>query len=244
MVEIDFGNIYSPTGEIIQERYAKKAIASGSTILAIRNESGVVVLAAKPIHSKLHKKNANFRIHKLAENVCLVYTGFLPDGLLIKGYCKSEIASFKKTFESEIDTATLKEYFRRYLYFTTGYSEARQIGAEFIAVIHDSGEYRILHVGSTGKVSEYSACAIGAGEKRAITELERESFERKEMLDLLDYGVKTLYKCHDALSDPEFTIEAAMISEDSDGKFRRISQDVVDEFVERYKDISMDDDAE
>lgn len=244
MTELDFSNIYSSTGKIIQQRYAQKAVDAASTILAMRNSKGAVLVVAKPIASKLYVQESDHRIEKISENVYMAYTGLLPDGLFIADICQRAARGYKKNTQSPVNASFFRETLGNHLYMFTQYQSVRVVGASFLSIMKEGAEYRVIGADCSGKTSEYRGYACGTGDKRAQTELEKLELETMEVKDMIDSGIKTLYLCHDALSDTKFSIEVGVISDDTDGEFVRLAQSSVDQIAEKYKDISMDGDDE
>ncbi len=242
MVELDFGCIYNATGKVVQLRYAQKAINKGSTIIGLRNSKGVVLIVSKPITSKLHVRESNHRIQKIADNVFMAYTGLLPSGFFIASQVKKDVDNYKQRYNSEITIKSLSESLSRFLYLFTQYNGLRVVGANFLAIVREENRFALLAGDCSGKVTEYSGFAYGIGSQRAQTEIEKLELESLEINELVENGIRTLYKCHDALSDPEFSIEVGIISNDLDGEFIRMKQEHVDEIAEKYKDLSIDED--
>jgi len=244
MVELDYGNIYNNIGKILQVQYAAKAASAGSTIVAMRNKKGAMIFVAKPIVSCLHVRDGNHRIQKVSEKIYTASTGVLPDGKFIAYLCGHSAKEYKKTFKQEVPGIAYRRMLGNYLYMYTQYLYTRVIGAHMLTIMKDENEYRVYGTETSGAVSEYSAIAYGKGDRRAQTELEKLDFESMEMKDLLENGIRIMFKVHDSMNDPEFNIECGFISEDSNGEFVRVAQDRVDELIEKYKDLSMDEDEE
>lgn len=240
MVELDFSNIYNSSGKIVQLRYAQKAADNGSTIIAMRNSKGAVVLVAKPITAKLHNQESDQRIKKVANNVYTAYTGMLPDGFFVASMLRDAARKYRDLYAEEVSAQFLREQLHNYLYIFTQYTQTRVIGANFLTIVKDGAAYRVLGADCTGKVNEYAGYAFGAGGRRAQTEIEKFDFEAMEIRELVDQGIKTLFKCYDSLSDLPFNVEVGVISDDADGSFVRMSQATVSQIMEKYKDISID----
>lgn len=240
MTELDFSNIYNSTGKIVQLRYAQKAVDAGSTIIAMRNSKGAVLIVSKPIISRLYVQESDHRIKKVADNLHMAYTGILPDGFFITEVCRKNARNYKSQFQEDVNAKAFKETLGGYLYMFTQYNSARVIGANFLAIIKDGRDYRVIGADCAGKVTEYYGHACGSGERRAQTEIEKFDLESMEIMDLIDQGIKTLFRCHDSLSDVKFNVEVGMISENTDGEFVRMQQANVDSIVGKYKNISID----
>lgn len=238
MTELDFGNIYSSNGKVIQHRYAQKAIDAGSTMIAMRNSKCAVLFVCKPIISNLHIIENDQRIKKLSSNAYMTYTGLLTDGLLIHNICKKSIRDYVSNYDSEITTNYLKKIITEYVYMFTSNLSSRAIGASFFTIIKEEGEYNLLFTDCTGKVTKWNACAAGKGERRAFTELEKLDLEKMSIEEMVDSGIKILYKCFDPITDPEFIIEVGYMSDE----FVRIDQSKIEEISEKYKDMSMEED--
>lgn len=244
MPELDFGNIYSSSGKIIQLRYAQKATDSGSTILAMKGSGGAVLIASKPRTSNLHIQEADHRIRKISSNVYMLYTGIQTDGQLIHSLCKKAARDYKSNYGTEINTEYVKKILSNYLYMFTSHLSLRVIGSSFLVLVKDADDYKILLGDSSGKVTKWTACAAGVGERRAATELEKLNYEEMTVPGMIDQGIRILYKCFDPLNDLPFDVEIGYISDESNGEFVRVSKEEIARTVEKYKEISVDSDGE
>lgn len=241
MVELDFSNIYSSTGKILQVQYAQKAADTGSTILAMCNRDGVVILVVKPVISPLHVQASDHRIKKMCNNTYIAYTGLLNDGMLISDIAKKVARDYVSRFRCDPPVEFIKRTISDYIYMFTEYSSSRVIGAKFLVAVRDKGSYKVLSADCSGKVTEYYAFSCGAGHRRAQTELEKLDLGSMNTNDMIDQGIRILFRCHDPLSDVKFNVEAGFMSGDSDGEFVRVDQSKIDDLIEKYKDISIDD---
>lgn len=244
MPELDFGNIYSSSGKIIQLRYAQKATDSGSTILAMKSSRGAVLIALKPRTSNLYIQEADQRIKKISSNAYMLYTGILTDGYLIHCLCKRAARNYKSNYDAEINAEYIKKILSDYLYMFTSHMNLRIVGSSFLTIVKDVDDYKVLLGEPDGKVSKWNACAAGAGERRAFTELEKLCYEEMSVSDMIDQGIRILYKCFDPLNDVPFDVEVGYISDDSNGEFVRVDGADIIRIVEKYKDISIDSDGE
>lgn len=240
MPELDYGNIYCQNGTIIQHRYAQKAVDAGSSMLAMTSSRGAVLIVAKPIVSNLHVLENDHRIKKVASNVFMCYTGVLTDGVLIHSVCKKAVRDFKSNFDSEISAQYFKKILAEYLYIFTSNIGVRVIGASFFTIVKEKEDYKLLFADPTGKVSKWKACAAGIGERRAFTELEKLDLENLSIKEMVDEGIKILYKSYDPLSDIKFEIEVGQIGIETNGEFERVKSDEISRIVEKYKDLSID----
>lgn len=240
MVELDFSNIYSSTGRVIQIQYAQKAADAGITMIAMKNSKGAILLVSKPITSPLNVQESDHRIKKVSRNIYIASTGILSDGNFMTNICKRAASNYISQFQMDPSGEFLKRTLTDYLYMFTQYSSSRVLGANFLTIMRDGSQYKVFGADCSGKAVEYKAFSCGVGHRRAQTELEKIDFEENTIYDLIDAGIKTLFKCYDPLSDLKFNVEVGVISEDSNGEFFRMEQSKVDEIIEKYKDISID----
>lgn len=241
MPELDFGNIYSPNGKIIQHRYAQKAIDAGPTIIGMRSSKGAVLVVTKPIVSSLHVPESDHRIRRVSSNAYMTCTGLLSDGAVIHHACEDYVRKYVSAFDSEITTEYLRKGIAEYVYMFTSHIGGRPIGASLFTIVRDDEEYSLLFADCTGKVSKWNACAAGKGERRALTELEKLNLEDMSIDEMMDRGIMILYKCHDSLTEPRFTVEVGYMGFESNGAFVRVPNEKVDELCEKYQDLSVDD---
>lgn len=240
MPELDFGNIYSPNGKIIQHRYAQKAVDAGSTMLAMRSSRGAILLVSKPIVSKLHVLESDHRIRRLSSNAYMAYTGILTDGGFISSLCKNAVRNYVTNFDSEITSEYLKKIIAEHMYMFTSHTGTRVIGASIFTIIRDEDEYRLLFADCTGKVSQWNACAAGKGERRAFTELEKLDLENLSVAEMVENGIKILHMCNDPITDPEFDVEIGYISDESNKEFQRLCKEEVANISAKYRDMEFE----
>lgn len=240
MPEIDFGNIYSANGKIIQHRYAQKAIDAGPTIIGMQSSKGAVLVISKPIVSRLHVVENDHWIKRVSSNVYMTYTGVLTDGILMHELCRRAVRNYVSNFDAEITTEFLRKVITDYMYIFSSNIGSRVIGASLLTIVRSGEEYALLHTDCTGKVTRWKASAAGKGERRAFTELEKLQIEDMEIEEMVKEGIKILYKCHDPLTEPEFSVEVGYLGHESNGEFVRVSDSEISSICERFKDLSMD----
>jgi len=241
MAELDFGNIFNKNGDILQLRYAQKRADNGSTTIAMKNASGAVLIASKSRVSNLLVQESDQRIRRLASNAYMAFSGLLSDGLLISNLVKKALRSYSSNYGQNASFEYIKKIIFDHVYLFTSKIRLRVIGANFLTICQDNDEYQVLSTDPSGKVTRWKACAIGNGQRRALTELEKLDLENMSLEDLTDQGIKILYKCFDPLNDPQFDIEVVTVSSANNKEFVRVESTEIEKIVNKYKDISMDD---
>jgi 20S proteasome subunit alpha 7 len=238
---LDFGPIYTQTGNLLQMDYAQKCADSGSTCIGIKTKTGVVLAVEKPIISPLHLGQHDKRIKQVAPNCLMVYTGLLSDGGYIYQYVKDGIYSEAKDMEEEeVSPGVYKRVLSENLNIFGTYMGCRPIGCNFMSAIAYRGEFKLLGGDPTSKTSFYKGYAMGKGAQRAKTELEKLDFDNLGMQDAIDSCVRIMYKSYDPLKDKEFEVEMGCISVDTGYLFKEISCNDLGPLIEKYKDISID----
>lgn len=239
MAELDFDTIYSTNGTIIQHRYAKKRADNGSSVIALKNSIGAVIVASKPRTSKLHVQESDLRIRKISGNSFMSYSGILTDGFLLYTLVKNACQDYRKSYGMEASAEYLRKIIFDYLYIFTSRMSLRAIGANFLTVVKENNSFQIFLGEPNAEVSKWKACAVGTGSRRAFTELEKLDLEALNISEMLDNAIRILYRCHDPINDPEFDVEAVYVSHDTD--FIRVDPSEVANIADKYKDISIDD---
>lgn len=233
---LDIGPIFTSTGSILQVEYAKKAVANGTTCIALRYKDGILFMSENPIESKLIKPKQ--RIKKLSSNSMIVYTGVLNDGFCIYKEVNGQIKKQVKSLDAPISSGFLENVLNRCVGIFSRYLSCRPVGCNFLASIYD-GDLRLYNVECNGNVREFKASAIGKGSQRAKTELEKLDFDF-DLETAVDNAVKIMYLCHDNLKDKEFVIQARYIDVEGKGEMKDVDPEMLNRFVDMHNSLSVD----
>lgn len=242
MTLLDFGPIYTTTGTITQISYAQKSADAGNTVLALKNKHCAIVLVEKPKISALYNSASDVRIKRASENVYMTYSGMENDAFFIYKSLKSSCIQYKNSFAAEAGLETVKRIVSNQVHDFTKYYGCRVIGANFITVIRDNDMLGILMTDCSGLSKFYKATCIGKGTRVVKTELEKLDFEDMDVDQMIDNGVRILYRAFDPLKDKDFDIEGILLMNDGSRTIKRLTTDDLTEYVRKYQHVSVDDD--
>lgn len=238
---LDFGPIYTTTGNISQITYAQKSADSGDTCIAIKSKYGIVMAAEKPKNSQLYISESDERIKKVSNNVSLLSSGLITDAVYIQRRLKDAAMEYKKAFEEDITFESVKNALLQNVHVFTRYMGVRALGANFLTAVHKNNEFKLLTTDCSGKTSYYKANCLGRSSRRAKTELEKLEMDDMSVEDLINNAVRIIFMCYDPSKDKEFDIEIGVMSVETHGKLRKLSDDEVSVYMDKYRHISVDD---
>ncbi|KAM0675760.1 putative proteasome subunit alpha type-7 [Gurleya vavrai] len=235
---LDFGPIYTTTGNIHQIEYAQKCADKGPTCIAIKYKNGIIIAAEKPIDSKLFKSSQ--RIKRLCPNAFMTYTGLFTDGDCLFYYTKEDVHREMARMEEPINAGSVLYRINSFLsYFNTMYG-CRPLGCSFLTGVENKGNYTIYSSEPSARSASVYGGAIGKGMQRAKTELEKLDLTDLSLESAVENCVRILYKSYDPLKDKDFDIEISYLGKESENKIVDVDDETLSKFVEKYKDLSVD----
>ncbi|KAF5140466.1 proteasome subunit alpha type-3 [Vairimorpha ceranae] len=240
MAILDLDTIYTNTGDILQVSYAQKAADNGNTAICIKNKKGVVMIAEKPLESKLFITDVNNRIKKVNDSIYQVACGIETDIVYVNHHLKNVLINEKHQMDMDINYENLRNQLVTLVHMFTKYSGARPLGINILTCIKYNNEYKIIHTDCSGKSLFFKSAVIGKGSRIVKTELEKLKLEDLEVSDLVENGIRILYKSFDPLKDQPFDIEVGVMCEETNGQFIRLEKQQINNFVEKYKNFSVD----
>ncbi|EJW05006.1 hypothetical protein EDEG_00886 [Edhazardia aedis USNM 41457] len=170
----------------------------------------------------------------------MCYTGIETDGKVIYEITKDAMFQQSKLIDDEVSHGIYKKFLSKRVNDFTIYMGCRPVGCDFISALSYAKKFYLLGTDSTSETVYYKAIAYGKGAQRARTELEKLDLELLDLQSAVDNAVRIIYKSYDPLKDKEFRIQMSFIDVATDFKARKVEQDVIDSFVEKYKDLSVD----
>lgn len=136
---LDFGPIYTPTGNIAQIDYAQKAADNGSTVLAISTPSHILFAVEKPVESNLHILSENKRISKLTRNCVIVGTGLLSDMVFFNDIVRREMIDVESYLKGASGVGMRRVVARHSSEFTRYYG-CRPLGVNMLSACVESDQ--------------------------------------------------------------------------------------------------------
>ena len=191
------GNIvvFSPEGRLYQVEYAREAVRRGGTILAIKCNEGMALIADRRVETPLVDVASIHKIYQIDEHLWIAIAGLTADGRALVDLARRVAQGNRVTYEEEIPVRVLTEQLTAHMQSVT-HGGNRPYGAGLI--ITDGKE--IYETDPSGTMIGVHATAIGQGRPAAIEHLVA---EYKPGLDA-NQAFEILYKALDAATDGKY----------------------------------------
>ena len=162
------GNIvvFSPEGRLYQVEYAREAIRRGSTIVAVKYEKGVVIVADRRVESVLVDVNTIQKIYQIDEHLWIAISGLTADGRALVDLARRVAQGNRVTYEEEIPVRVLAEQLTAHMQGVT-HGGNRPYGAGLI--ITDGKA--IYETDPSGTMIGVFATAVGQGRSDAVAHM-------------------------------------------------------------------------
>lgn len=240
MAILDVSQIYTNTGDILQINYAQKSADNGNTCICLKNKKGVVMIVEKPIESNLYISEKDNKIKKVTDSIFQVASGIETDLWYVNKNLKERLVNEKNDYELDISFENYRSQLVDIIHIFTRYNSARPLGINILSMIKYKDEYKICKSDSSGKSVFYKSTVIGKGSRIVKTELEKLNIEELDIKNMVKNAIRILYKSYDPLKDKPFDIEVGIMADETNGEFIRLKHEEYAEFIEQYKDYSVD----
>ncbi|KAF9763625.1 putative proteasome subunit alpha type-7 [Nosema granulosis] len=237
---LDGGPIYTSTGDILQIQYAQKRADAGNTCIALKSIHGAVMLMEKPIENNLFITETDSRILKVTNEIYHMASGIETDLKHINVRLGGELLKWKHRHQEPVSPEVYRTYLSHDVYEHTAYSNLRVFGINILSCIKYENVYKILSTDCYGHSVFLKANAVGKGSRIAKTELEKLDLDDMPVKDMVENGIRILYKAFDPVKDKPFDIEIGLFTNDNSGEFVKLNKEDFAEMVEKYKNFSVD----
>ncbi|TKR61530.1 hypothetical protein L596_028629 [Steinernema carpocapsae] len=221
---------FSPDGRIFQVEYAQKCVDNSCSVFVIRSTKGVLMVADKPVNSKLTVTAAHPRVCNLDEFTGFASSGLYPDSMALKDYCTSEAVQYLKQYRQKMPLKQMAQQLAEYThYFTLGVHRPYGASAFLCRWTKEAGG-QIFLVEPSGTCFEYKAWAIGKQRQAIKAEIEKMKYEELDMEDLVKIAARAAVICRGVdFDDPDkLKIEMLFAGEYNDGKFAPVPQHLIE----------------
>ncbi len=205
--------MYSPDGRIIQVEYAREAVRRGSSVVALRCNEGIVILAESRSHSNLIEPNE--KISQIEDNLYVTFSGLLADARVLVNEARVHAQVHKITYGEECDVESIAWHLSKIAQRITQFG-GRPFGlAIIIAGINNS--LPVISIVEPGG-AKYNAKAIAIG---------------KNEVELMKY-LEENYKDTLSLTECKELIETAFIKSNTDkNNYELVVMDIRNQKIER-----------
>ncbi|KAJ1976215.1 putative proteasome subunit alpha type-7 [Dimargaris xerosporica] len=236
---------YSPDGRVFQIEYASKAVDNSGTAIGIRAKDGVVFAVEKLAQSKLQVPGTNQRIQGVERHLGMATSGLLSDAKQLVTRARSEALNYRNSYSAPIPVKAMAERLGMLMHAYTIYSGARPYGCSVVLGGMDDDGPQLYMIDPSGSYWGYRGCASGKGKQVARTELEKLKFDELSARQAIKEATRIIYTAHDEAKDKEFELELVWISAETNGRFERVSKEMVAEaeaYTQALLNAEMDDD--
>lgn len=162
--------MYSPDGRIIQVEYAKEAVRRGSSVIAIKCDDGIVILAESRSYSK-KLIEPNEKISQIDDNLYITFSGLLADSRVLINEARVFAQVHKITYGEECDVETLAWHLSKIAQRITQFG-GRPFGLTIIIAGVNNSEPKLNVVEPSGAKHQAKAIAIGRNDNAFMDYLE------------------------------------------------------------------------
>ena len=162
--------MYSPDGRIIQVEYAREAVRRGSSVIVVRCNDGIVLLAESRSHSKLLEPNE--KISQIENNLYVTFSGLLADARVMVNEARVFAQIHKITYGEECDVESVAWHLSKIAQRITQFG-GRPFGLAIIIAGINNSKPVISVVEPGGAKYDARAIAIGRNESEIMKHLEK-----------------------------------------------------------------------
>lgn len=172
--------MYSPDGRIIQVEYAREAARRGSSVIAIRGNDGIVLLAESRSYSKLIEPNE--KISQIEDNLYVTFSGLLADSRVLVNEARVFAQIHKITYGEECDVESVAWHLSKIAQRITQFG-GRPFGLAIIIAGINNSKPVISVVEPGGAKYEAKAIAIGKNEGELMKYIEEQFKENMTLTE-------------------------------------------------------------
>ncbi|KAK9862119.1 hypothetical protein WJX84_012166 [Apatococcus fuscideae] len=210
---------WSPQGRIHQVEYAMEAVKQGSTAVALKSNTHVVLATLNRADSEL--TSSLQKIFKVDDHLGIAASGLISDGRSLCKFMRSECLNHRYVYESAMPVTRLVREVADNAQVCTQRSWKRPYGVGLLVAGHDKSGPRLFYCCPSGNYYEYLAHAIGGRSQAARTYLERkhEEYPDASLDGLIGHALQALDQDFKELDEASLQpyIQALRDAEGGDG---------------------------
>lgn len=225
--------MFSPDGRLLQVEYAKKTVRQGSSVIGIKCEDGVLIVADKRVVDKLIITESIEKIFQVDDHMVAAASGIVSDARVLIERAQLKAQQHKVTYDSPIDTITVVKDICNLKQMCTQSGGLRPFGVSILVAGIDESGLRLFETDPTGIFFEYKATSIGEGEVE-IEEILQKNYKENITVEA---GLKLSIKALSKVLGKEFVInrlDAAYIDKNT-LKMKNVSKEKLEKIYQETK---------
>ncbi len=181
--------VFSPQGRLYQVEYALETVKSGSTVVGVAVNEGIVLAVEERAYSKLQNPNYSQKLFQIDEHIGAASSGLISDARILIDSARVYAQIYRLTYDIMPSAEVIAKRIGDTMQLYTQHAGVRPFGvAILIGGVGDEGA-RLFYTEPSGVVMEYSGWSIGRGSEKARELLEaqydaRMSLEAAQILCL------------------------------------------------------------
>ena len=220
--------VFSPDGRLFQVEYAREAVKRGTTTVALKYKTGVVLIVDKRITSRLIEPGSIEKIFKIDGHIGCATSGLVADARALIDRARIDAQINEITYNEKIQVKTLVKRICDFKQTYTQYGGVRPFGTALLVAGVDETGPRLFSTDPSGALMEYKASSEGAGRSGAMSFFESNYKEDLSMDEAIGMGIKALHKGTEGKLNPDAT-EIGVV--DKDFEFHILPSSKTKEYV-------------
>ncbi len=164
--------VFSPQGRLYQVEYALETVKSGSTVVGIAVNEGIVLAVEERAFSKLQNPNYSQKLFQIDEHIGAASSGLISDARILVDSARVYAQIYRLTYDVPPSAEVIAKRIGDTMQLYTQHAGVRPFGvALLIGGVGDDGS-RLFYTEPSGVVMEYTGWSIGRGSEKAREVLE------------------------------------------------------------------------
>jgi len=209
--------VFSPDGRLFQVEYAREAVKRGTTTVALKYKTGVVLSVDKRVTSRLIEPGSIEKIFEIDGHIGCATSGLVADARALIDRARLDAQINEITYDEKIQVKTLVKRICDFKQTYTQYGGVRPFGtALLIAGVDETGP-RLFSTDPSGALMEYKASSEGSGRNGAMSYFEANYREDLTKDEAITMAIKALHKATEGKLNPDAT-EIGIVDKDEEFK--------------------------
>ncbi len=223
--------MFSPDGRLFQVEYAMEAAKRGWTMVGVRVNEGVAIVAEKRKTSPLIDLEQLEKVYMVDEHIGAGFVGFGSDGRVLIDHARLLAVQYKFTYGEPIPVEYLTRNICDLLQIYTQHGGVRPFGVTLlIGGVDDTGP-KLYIAEPSGQYIGFKAHGLGQGAGTAIEVLSKEYREDMSLEEAILLGIKAVAAAMEGKPSPD-TLEIGVVDTET-RMFRKLSKEEIARFIEK-----------